>query len=699
MSAADHLIAEVARFLLGDPNEKLSSAHELRFGAKGSLAIDLKTGEWYDFEAEEGGRLTSFVKRFASNGSDPHDWLRGNGFELEQQTIHYEYKDETSQPLYREVRVELVASGERIKSWLERWDPKQHQWIKGKGCMAGVRRVLYRLAQLIAAPPDAQVFVPEGPKKCGVLHGWGLLAVCTAEGANKWKSEYNKYFRGRDVVILPDNDPQSKDKKTGKLLFHGDGRPKHTSQDAFEKVARQLRGIARSVKVLMLPGLGPKGDIVQWAAGHTKDALLEQAAATPEWKPNTDEDWLARCICDEKGQVLSNLANAMLALRNDAALRDTLAYDEMYAGEVLLREINGTLCAKPRPVADADASAIQEYLQLSGLTRVGKDTVHQAVDLRARERPFHPVRDWLNSLRWDATPRVATWLTTYLGAKETEYTKAIGRMFLVAAAARIYQPGCQADYMIILEGGQGEYKSSACKILGGEWFSDNLPDIATAGKDVSQHLRGKWIIEVTELHAMSRAESNQLKAFITRTVERYRRSYGRKEVVEPRQCLFIGTTNKSIYLRDDTGGRRYWGVHTGTIKLDDLKRDRDQLFAEAVQLYRDGALWWPDKKFERQHIKPEQDKRFEADPWEDPIAAWLAEKTAISEITISSLAKGALGFKDDSRIGTADARRIAAILQQEGWERGERKTTGRFWTRKEESPRKAETPVDDETPF
>ncbi len=400
-------------------------------------------------------------------------------------------------------------------------------------------------------------------------------------------------------------------------------------------------------------------------------ALADRRKARPKSGNSSEASWLKHAQRDDRGRPVANLANAMLALRSAPELAWCFAYDEMLCAPILNVALP-TVCAEdpgdvedPRPVRDTDATHLQEWLQLAGLPRIGKDTVHSAVDLRARERSFHPVKEYLDCLTWDGTARLDRWLATYLGADATPYHAGIGRMFLVAMVARIYQPGSKSDHMPVLEGPQGVRKSTACAILGGEWFSDSLPDV-TEGKDVAQHLVGKWLVELAELSSMSKAESATLKAFISRPVERYRPSYGRKEIIQPRMCTFVGTTNKSAYLRDETGGRRFWPVKVGTIDTDALIRDRDQLFAEAVVVYTSGGQWWPDQAFERRHIMPQQEARFEIDVWEEPIEKHIIHK---SSVLIGDIARDALSL-ETPHIGRADQNRITAILERLRWQRG-----------------------------
>jgi predicted P-loop ATPase len=249
-------------------------------------------------------------------------------------------------------------------------------------------------------------------------------------------------------------------------------------------------------------------------------------------------------------------------------------------------------------------------------------------------------------------------------------------MFLVAMVARVMKPGCKCDYMLVLEGTQGALKSSACAILGGMWFSDNLPELHHGDAvRLSTHLRGRWLIEIGEMSSIGKAEAGTLKAFLTQTVERYVPKFGRNEVIEPRQCCFIGTTNKTAYLRDETGGRRFWPVKVDVVDLDRLARDRDQLFAEAVVAYRDGETWWPAPAFEREHIAPQQEARYEADVWEELIEHWVGSRL---RCTIAQVAREALHF-EVSRIGTADQRRIGAALERSGWTRAKRGTGGTRW--------------------
>jgi predicted P-loop ATPase len=374
---------------------------------------------------------------------------------------------------------------------------------------------------------------------------------------------------------------------------------------------------------------------------------------------------------------LAILANVLIALEADDAISAAYSFDEMAQCVMLMHPIGESLVEGfvPRPLTDADVTDLQRWLQQNGLKRIGRGEVHEAVQVHARERSFHPVAAYLQDLEWDNAKRVKTWLATKLGAELTPYTQAVGQMFLISMVARILDPGCKCDHMLVLEGPQGALKSTACNILAGEWFSDNLPDI-TQGKDASQHLRGKWLLEVSEMHAMNRAEASLLKAFVSRRIEQYRPSYGRLEVHEPRQCVFIGTTNKDAYLRDETGGRRFWPIKCGHIDVKGLEDERDQLFAEAVALYEAGVPWWPDKNFEREYIEPQQAARYEPDVWEESVRAYLNGKT---KVTVGDVAKQALFF-ETQRIGTQDQRRITGIMTNLGWRVGKRGHGGvRFW--------------------
>jgi predicted P-loop ATPase len=325
---------------------------------------------------------------------------------------------------------------------------------------------------------------------------------------------------------------------------------------------------------------------------------------------------------------------------------------------------------------EVDITETQRWLQINGNIRVSKEIVAQAMESRAAKSSYHPIRDYLNSLTWDGKTRLTTWLSKYLGAENSQYHAGIGGMFMISMVARILEPGCKADHMLVPEGDQGTMKSTACRVLAGnDFFSDNLPDLEN--KDSSQHLRGKWLVEVAEMHAFDRSETARLKSYITRLEEKYRPPHARLEVVEPRMCVFIGTTNKSAYLKDETGGRRFWPVKTGVIDIDTLRHDRDQLLAEAVVLFNKGTPWWPHADFEREQIKPQQEDRYDADIWEDKVRDWTDLRTRFS---MEQVAREAL-FIETPKINKPDQLRIAAILENLGFKRQRAHGGKRIWVR------------------
>jgi predicted P-loop ATPase len=374
--------------------------------------------------------------------------------------------------------------------------------------------------------------------------------------------------------------------------------------------------------------------------------------------------WLARCHTTKTGGPLGNLHNALLPLRLDPAWHGQFRYDDMACGVV----------TPMAPLQDCDGFRVLEWMQTKGLRRMGIEAVHQAIEIVAREHRFHPLRDWLGSLRWDGQPRLASWLQQCLGVPDTEYHQAIGAMFLIAMAARIYNPGCKADYMLVLEGAQGDEKSEVCATLGGEYFSNHLPRLDADEIRVSAHLRGKWLIEIAELSAFSKADASLLKSFLTRQVEQFTPKYARAEVTEPRQCLFIATTNDDTYLKDDTGGRRFWPIKCGNVDLDRLRAIRSQLFAEAVVAYHKPTQWWPNREFERRHIAPQQASRLIVDEWEQAVRYWLVGQTRVSLLSVAELALDL----PKARFGPAEQRRLASVMRLCGWKLV-RTETARVW--------------------
>ncbi|MBR1287481.1 virulence-associated E family protein [Bradyrhizobium sp. AUGA SZCCT0177] len=370
-------------------------------------------------------------------------------------------------------------------------------------------------------------------------------------------------------------------------------------------------------------------------------------------------EWTSGLIRSVAGCAHGNLFNACHALRNDPDLQLLLAYNEFSMKPQIVRsppwEFNPNAFAQ-RDWSPSDDLLLTEYLQGISIP-LKPQTTTQAVDLVARERPYHPVLDYLDSLKWDGKPRLDQWPTDYLGAIETPYTQSIGRAALIGAVARIRNPGCKVDTVPIIEGHQGTGKSSAARAMFEPWFSDEIADLGS--KDASMQTQGVWLIEISELDAMSRGEVSKIKAFVSRTTDRYRPPYGARLIETNRSCVFWGTTNSDTYLKDETGGRRFWPIRAGKIDLAGLKAARDQLWAEADRLYADGAAWWLVNPEAVRIAEGEQTARYQGDPWDEPIAEYL--KT-VADVSVAEILRDVLHL-EISRWGQAEQNRVARCLK------------------------------------
>lgn len=315
--------------------------------------------------------------------------------------------------------------------------------------------------------------------------------------------------------------------------------------------------------------------------------------------------WKQDLELTQEGGIRSTIGNIRLILENDPAIKGCLAWDEMDMMPAVRRDLPWREASDRRGKTwqNSDDANLRLYLETTyGIT--GKEKIYDGVETTMKAHSFHPIRDYIRAATWDGEERIETLLIKYLGAEDSTYTRAVTRKTLTAAVARVFRPGIKFDYMLTIRGKQGIGKSALIGRLAGDWFSDSFSTMQ--GKEAYEQVRRAWIIEVGELAGMKRAEAETIKLFISKQEDQYRPAYGRQVETFPRQCIFIGTTNESEFLRDQTGNRRFWVVDTpNSDAREDFREDLDdetihQIWAEAYHYFKQGEKLYLESQLEEE---------------------------------------------------------------------------------------------------
>jgi hypothetical protein len=359
---------------------------------------------------------------------------------------------------------------------------------------------------------------------------------------------------------------------------------------------------------------------------------------------------------DKNGIPKPTCANARRAL---LALEVECRYDEFHdknivEGKIVLRLANLDLV-----VAD-----LWRKIHAAFGFDPGKQNTIDSVEQLCVRNKFNPITDYLDALKWDGTPRLERWLITYLGAEDTKLNREFGRLALLAAVRRARKPGTKFDPIIVLEGPMGTRKSMAIETMAG---SENFSDQTILGardREVQELLAGIWLYEIAELSNIRRTDVEHMRSFVSRTVDRARKAYGHFRVDLPRTPIFFATTNDDEYLK--YADRRFWPVKTMTINIEALKRDRDQLWAEASAQEPGASIVLQRELWGAAHV--EQKAREEADPWDEILSQAIGTVEQNEERAFSrDLLTTALGIHP-SKQRDIDAKRLGRCMRRLGWD-------------------------------
>lgn len=517
------------------------------------------------------------------------------------------------------------------------------------------------------------LWIVEGEKKClsGESHGLCCVAV---PGVSQWRVRGTKKLHpylllfvlaGREVFLCFDADAlDNKDVRREELAL-----------------ARALEAAGAIVRIVRLPK-DAKG-LDDFFATHERtelDTLIADARAyqipVATTAPDSDEwraVWPHMRLDHDTERPIKDVDNIARVLIYHPAWQGVFGYDARWERQTVLKpppfegDLAGKQGAVPRAMSDADITRIGAWFTaqkpLGWAVAPKTVSLEAAIALVCDNNRFDAVQTYLMHLTWDGVSRLDDGAARYFGAVDTPYHRAVFSKWMLSAVERARHPGCQVDHVLILEGPQGTLKSSALRVLAGDaHFSDALPELGT--KEALEHCLGPWILELSELTQVNRAEVETLKAFITAREPSFRHAYARRTTSHPRRCVFAGTTNSDTYLKDTTGNRRFWPLKCGTIDLEALRTDRDQLWAEALVRVRAGEAWHITDPAVLSVVAEAQADRRMVDPWVELVANYCSGR---DRVTITEIA-AYLGMTAD-RVDQRAANRIAATLRELGWVR------------------------------
>lgn len=600
-------------------------------------------------------------------------------------------------------------------------------------------RPLYVPTTLLSGTPaDVPVVVVEGEKcaEAGMkLLGHEFDFVSWPGGGKAWSMAAWSWLMGRTVYLWPDCDAQRlrlnrAEKEAGADPDAKPLLPAHKQPGMATMVGiGELLQAEHACTVLMLPipapGTKPPGwDIADaadegWDAAQVREFIraavpfvapndAARAAAEPISTPSSagageESDargWRVKLLTTSSGATSQVRENVVLALDGLPDLKLMGIPDVQ--GVVGFNELtNDVVKLKPSPWgtpvgawAEVDDLLMGEWLvRQHWLPSFPRGTLEEAVRMVAYRHRFHPVRAYLNKLRWDGIPRLSTWLRRACLAEDEwddseplqRYLARVGTFFMMAMCSRALRPGCKFDYMMILEGKQGMRKSTLLRTLAGDFFADT--GLVLGDKDSYQQLQGVWLYEIPELDAFSKADVMKIKAFVASSEDYFRASFDRRAAKYPRQLVFGGTTNEEHYLTDPTGNRRFWPVRvTRIIDIDWVAEHRDQLFAEAMQRIADGKRFHPMREEELELFVPQQETRAVENAIESVIARYLyppdlpgvaADGLLVHETSVVALlGKVGIGLEKLGP-GRFHEKQAAAALRRLGWHEARSSAPGR----------------------